>query len=676
MKITAQEIAFYSPNSSILSRVKLQSTPSTPNSSQRFAALDKVSLSRESSSPEASLGVNIDEFASSITRNFWKADDASKNAGDHRDTFWQVSNSLKDEGELQIAYHEFAAGLSKKDLKHFLTALKTDPKNLSTIMKTAARLSDEALSPFLEAASLVEGDFDEFNQHVNQMLDQKGTSSSAFQYTYLSAAVKTDSQIMQFIEDTGKMSEGDLKKLTKFINSELPGDDRDNFIEFFSFANRKDLNTLIDVTTGLNGKDKKNLLAAASWAENYTQAFMEHIGKGKDITDFLAVAAHSGKKLGTFLQLADNLDLQAISSLSLVNTANFLDAAAKPNARIQKLTQVGAQLEGEDKSYFFYAAAHDKVNQNDLLTKVQELTGTELSDFLIQTANQDEAHPDQAVYMKGLLTEAEYNDFQNTAKEVPHDMLIDLVEMTNGFTGQLRSNFLKAGAASDQAAGEFISMLGNLSQEQQKSYLDVAMELDGERQKNFVQTSVKTKGQLSEFVQITKDLLKASTKILGSMRPLDSFLSVAQDANSQDLLDFIHLVGQLDETQKPGFLFTAQVTSLDLSELIQLGSSALSLETDRFNDIFNFHKFNHFQEKYNPTGNNLSSDDYKSLIGLAGQLDDIEWKHIQLIKNSYKISLSQLASIVEDSDFFGPEKYDYDFFKDIGISDGTVEIVV
>ncbi len=64
--------------------------------------------------------------------------------------------------------------------------------------------------------------------------------------------------------------------------------------------------------------------------------------------------------------------------------------------------------------------------------------------------------------------------------------------------------------------------------------------------------------ELSDFVQITSDLLKASTKAMASIGHLDYFLYVAQDANSKDLLDFIHLVDQLDETQKPGFLFTAQ----------------------------------------------------------------------------------------------------------------------
>ncbi len=676
MKITAQEIAFYSPNSDILSRVESQRTPSTPNSSQAFAALDKVSLSRESSPAGTSRGVNIDEFATMITRNFWKAQDVDKNAGEHRELFWQISNSLMDEGDLQIAFHDFAASLSKKDLKHFLSVLKKNPENLSNIMDTASRLSKKALIPFLEAASLAGSDFDEFNQHVNQLLDQKGTSSSAFQYTYLSAVVKTGPQTMEFIENSNKMSEQEWKKLATFINREISGDDRENFIEFFSFASQENLDTLIDVASGLNKKDKSNLLAAASWAENHTETFMGSVTKNKGKSEFFTVAAHSEKRLGTFLQLANQLDLKVTSSFSAVDTANFLDAAKKSNDHIRKLTQVSEQMEGEDKSYLLYAAANANVDLDNFLAKALELTETERSNFLIETTYQDEDPLDQAVYMKSLLTEGEYNDFQNTTKGLQKDMLGQLVEMTSKFTGQLRSDFLEAGAASDQAAGDFILMFGDLSETDQKSYLNVAMELTGERQKKFVQTSVRTMGSLSKFVEITRELLDHSTKHMGSMRPLDNFLSLAQGATSNDLLDFVHLVDQLDDKQRRGFLNTATKSTIELSEMVKLVKSALHLKPERFNDIFNFNTFNHYDKKYNPSGTKVSINDYKSLIGLAGQLKDSEWTNFKGIQNQFKISLSELTFMAKNVESFEPEKYGHDYFISIGVSDGTTDIVV
>lgn len=667
MQISTRNITHYS-SSDNLSGISLQELQSNRNQGQPLTASDKVSLSQSNTLPEVSGAGTIIE-PSLIIRNIWDALKAGKNAGEHKELFRQISHSLTDEGELQIEYHKFAAGLSKKDLGNFLKALKSDPDNLTDIMDTASRLSKDALSPYLEAAALAKGNFDEFNEHVNKMLDQERTSSSAFQYTYLSAAVKTGPEIIQFIHAVDNMSDVSLNKLSDFINNEIAGDDRDNFIEFFSFANHDELNTLMDTAKGMNKKNKRNLMVAASWAQNHTDTFIKHISKKQNLTDFLAIAARSEKKLGTFMDLADTLDLKAIGTLSVVDTANFLNAASKPNVRSDELTRIGLQMEGEDKSYLFYAAANSDIDPDVLLSTVEELTGTELSNFLFKTANQKENGQDKAIYMKGLLTKEQYNHFQDTASGLDKGQIVDLVEMTNEFSGQIRSDLLEAGAAADQAAGEFVSMFKTMSGETQKSYLTVAMQLDGELQENFVQASVKTRGNLSEFVQITQELIDYSMEWYGGMAPVHNFLSVAKEANPNDLNGFILLMGQLDEKQKPAFLSTAANSSLGLTELLQLGNSALSLDVDRFVDIFSYSNFNGATSK-------LSSGDYRNIISLAGQSNDSDWNHFLYASNHFNIPPSQLVSIIENASSFGPAKFDYNFFDNISRSVSTISTAV
>ena len=95
---------------------------------------------------------------------------ASHRAGGHSDFFKESTSALWNNDSLQYAYHKFGSSLSNKDLDNFLTAMEENPDNLTHFLDIASRLSDEALSPFLEGATLARGDVDEFLASVDKLL--------------------------------------------------------------------------------------------------------------------------------------------------------------------------------------------------------------------------------------------------------------------------------------------------------------------------------------------------------------------------------------------------------------------------------------------------------------------------------------------------------------------------
>ncbi|WP_144686699.1 hypothetical protein, partial [Desulfobotulus alkaliphilus] len=122
---------------------------------------------------------------------------------------------------------------------------------------------------------------------------------------------------------------------------------------------------IMDLSATLSYRDTSSLLLAVSHpkAEGQIGRLVEQVftlqsAQSKaDLSNFLTIAAHAEKNIGKLLDVAGEIDLSFTSTLSVVDTVNFLEAASMPDADIANLTRMGEGLFGQDRSNFFYAAS-------------------------------------------------------------------------------------------------------------------------------------------------------------------------------------------------------------------------------------------------------------------------------------------------------------------------------
>lgn len=630
MPFSIKNSSFFDPFQSF------QTLHNISNEASGLPKRDTVTLNREAGEePAGDYGIDM-----SLTSELRRVDlflEAVAKAGDHKAFFGSLAHSLSDNGDLQVAFHKFSADLSAKDLDHFLTALEEDPANLEQFMNIASRLSGEALSPFLEGAALAGGDVDEYLKSVSDVLAGEAGKSSAFQYSFLAAGVKQGNEIMGFINRVENMSEKNLKAVAEFATEELgvPGErnqDMNLFASVLGSTNQSNLLDLMKLATGIGAEDKSHVLKAASGSSGNEALgrFLEQAQRyaqsddGAGLSDYLSVASDAEGRLETFTALADSLDLSAVSELSIVDTANFLDAAQANPDSIADLTRMGRNLSGIDRSYFLYAAASTPDNVDELLKNAGTLSGQDLSEYLLEEANEGHVTKDTTIFMTAILDDKDYDNFRQIAGQLPKNDMDTLTEMTNDLSGQRRSEFLQAGAASGGTASEFLNMFGGMSSDTRLNYLDVATRLDQGNREKFVQASVNAGEKLDDFIRLTNELMTEASESIYTNRKdvLNDFLSLAGKAGPNDLEGLIGFINQLDNHQRASFLKVADRSGLDVGDLTRLGTDALALG-DRFSDIFG-------STNLVAKNTSLSVKDYRDLINAAKSEDDRTWTNTRL----------------------------------------------
>lgn len=612
---------------------------------------DTVSLSHKLKKPNSLSVIQVNNKI----KNYCSS--ASGRAGEHSRFFNESTLALWNNDELQYAYHEFASSLSTEDLDSFLTAMEHNPDNLTQFMDIASGLSGEALSPFLESAALAGNDVDEFLASVDDLLSGDNGDSSAFQYAFMVAGVNAGTDIMDFVHQVAEMSDQTLDNLADFAEtisdtSNGMNQNMDLFASVLGAADEKNLQRLIDLASGRSNMDKNHILTlAVNLTNNDLEEFIHQAnryasGTGSELSDYLEVASDAQARLGTFMDISARLDLSEITMFSSVDTVNFLDAAQRNPDSIKALTQTGLELSGTDRSNFLFAAANTVSSVDGLVENTQNLSGRALSDYLLKQANEGRNTIDDTIFMTAILTGDEYSDFKNTAKNLDREGLVTLMETTDSLSGQRRSQFLQASAASKDSASDFLSMFNSMSPATQADYLDTSSQLEGKNLDNFVQASVNAKGELNNFIQITGELIGEikNFSIYSGENPeftLESFLSLSQASDPGDFQGFISLLGKLDSDSdisdndnnlkslwgigdinrgRSSFIEVAYGFGRDLGELNRLGNQALALGQDLFDNMFGMRNF---------SGNALSVTDYENLIQAAKNQDDAAWNAIR-----------------------------------------------
>ena len=248
------------------------------------------------------------------------------------------------------------------------------------------------------------------------------------------------------------------------------------------------------------------------------------------------------------------------------------------------------------------------------MENAQTLSGQLLSDYLVTQANSGFGTKDETIFMTAVLTSEQYADFKNTAEHLDDEGLAILMETADSLSGQRRSQFLEAGAASQDSASDFLSMFNSLSTATRSQYLNTSSKLEGENLANFVQASVKAQAELGNFLEITNELI-AEIEYLptGNVEyqesTLQMFLSLSGDADSEDLQGFISLLGKFDtdpgttgiegyydmtksiNSNRSCFIRVAYQSGMEQNDINRLGNQALASGEERFQGYFRDEQF-------------------------------------------------------------------------------------
>ncbi|MCP4024575.1 MAG: hypothetical protein GY729_22235, partial [Desulfobacteraceae bacterium] len=503
-------------------------------------------------------------------------------SGEDIDTFLVTAKGIFGENggsqENLSSFLTFSAGLLETDLNHFLETIENAPGELTTTMETASKLSQTALSHYLEAASFSEDDLDLFNERINDAIQKTENPDSLD--NYLAAAVKAGSRVLDFVDATSFMKEAQRNQISDFVHTQIQGRDLDNFIEFISLAGKDAITRVSQYAVSMNEDDKTNLLKAAVNAAQIEDKFIQTLDRMAQnqpdkLSDFLTSATHSEMQMDTLLDMAGQIDFEFVSSLSVVDTVNYLEAAKSSGSTLEKLTQTASSLSGQEKSLFLYGAAKNVTDFDRFLTSVESMNGAERNSYLLGVANQDQENVDELIYMKGLLTSGNYKNFKSAAAQLNDDQLKEFTSATNNIDRQNRSDFLAATAAAKEVMTPFLAMFENLSHGDQTALLQISSDLGKENRSLFIQGALKSQSDVSNYIKLSEELKTSD----GAGQMLNDFISASVHASNPDeLSEMISFVEKLKKGQQKSFLSAASQERFNISQLIDLGEQILSYE--------------------------------------------------------------------------------------------------
>jgi len=476
----------------------------------------------------------------------------------------------------------FSAKLSGQDLQNFLITIGNSPEDMALIMDTAANFTDGDLSNYLQAASMAGDKVKALTGEVNKFLDESTEQPGANLSAFLSASSKAGQLVNELVAAFQNGTEKTKNNIVAYINTQAQGQDLDNFISSIRGAGDGTITNIIDISSSLREDEKSNFLTALSGSNELRDKFIQHIlsvnpspsgASAKDFSDFLATASKAGSGLDTLLELSSKLDLSFASDLSAVDTINFLDAASVAGAQLDRLTALAGKLSGSDRSNLLYAAGHSSNDLGNFLGQVEGVEEEERSVLLSTAANKGQDSVDRAVYMKGLLSTKEYDNFAKAAKAADDEHLKTLMAATEELPKNQRAVFLEIAAGAEETLGEFTNTFKKLSPDERKDFLDLGEKLTGENLKNFVKAADMSDENFSELIDLTQ-------KLTGTDR--GHFLSAAGSADHKTLGKLIALVDKLAEKPQQSFLRAAADAGVNLQGLVGLAENIISRQRNGF----------------------------------------------------------------------------------------------
>jgi len=247
-------------------------------------------------------------------------------------------------------------------------------------------------------------------------------------------------------------------------------------------------------------------------------------------------------------------------------------------APIERTVQVGI-VDG-DKEYerrggtIIFTDLTPYINNFDLSKMVglprsaDELASSKVESYSVSL---DSGKASSVIYMKGLLTNSEYQNFEKTLTYLNSNQTDKLIDSINVQKGEDRSNLLKATSAANKNANAFISKFLTFSEKDQKKVIDLSSELSANNKENFIQALIVKEGDINELIDIVNNI-KSNNKIANDRKIiLDKFLSAVSTENPKNLENLIKIADQLLIKIPNNFIKEFDNISMDL-ENFDIGS--------------------------------------------------------------------------------------------------------
>lgn len=512
-----------------------------------------------------------------------------------RASYWAVCNG-EDVAETLTGFMDFASGLSDEEFGNYLTAHKMHRDQGDAITEIAWALQGSDRTLYLEQAARGDLAAEALTAQASQLLEAGRSPGDVG--LFLSAARKSGYRMGAFLNATSAMTADQKISVGASVVNDLSNRDIDAFLDIAAFASPEALMDIAHRVYGMASGDLSNFLTAASHSGDELGRFLsvlDDMAENNDpaYSDFLEAAAKSENEIGTLLDLKDEIDFEFAAGLSTVDTVNFLKAAKVEDADIDELSRVAGTLSGTEKSLFLYGAGNVVDDVDAFTAQTDRLAGRDRANFLLGTANRGEKTASSLVYMRGILSDAAYGNFMESADGMEPSELKQLMETVTDTAAGDRELFLQTAVDSGLPAEEFISDFNSLSYDIQKQVMDVGNHLDGETRKTYMQLALMPEERGAEFIDSAALLDDESQS-----GDLARFIGAAGRAEAEGGLDkFLAFTERLTREQKESFLSAASKDEFSLSGLIGLGEKNLEFAESgrhvevkfgvKFEDMFN-----------------------------------------------------------------------------------------
>lgn len=515
---------------------------------------------------------------------------AAVNAGEKVDVLLDAAAEYGRQGKSINELSEFlsfTADLSTEGLKNFLSAIEDNPGKAEQIIKMAGQLESGLTGVYLKTANLNQDDLEDLNAELIRIIKSDGEDSDLS--SYFSLAVKAQDKGLDLLEAFGQMRESTRDLVSSFGNTRVADQNLENFISFASFAGETAITKILDQSETLEDNDLQNLIKAASHAQGRMNDFLSALDRfsqkqTKTFSHFLTSAAKAEQATPTLLDNLEKVDFQFAATLSTVDTVNYIDAVDNADDDAHRLTKLGTNLEGRDRSLLFYAAGQTQGDVGDLLEQVATLTGSERSEFLLQSANQkNKGASDEDIYLKGILSDSTFRDYQATRANLKSWQAVGLTQTIENMDAQSRDAFLEASAAAGDTAQSFLNLFDQLSSQNRNTILEISHNLETEERAQFVKGAVKAGEDVQDFLTLTQRIMDEDD----SGQVMSDFLDAAEAASPSQTKDLVDFVSSLNKGERKSFLSAVTNTNYSLSQLLETGKQ-VQTGTEQIQGVFEF----------------------------------------------------------------------------------------
>ncbi len=479
--------------------------------------------------------------------------------------------------EERVQYLATAAKLDGSDCRNFIKTIENVPSSRKQLIFMVDRLEksigEDDLSNFLEAAEAADTHAREFIVQAQAFHGDPGMKVLEFS-DYLMAAVKTGDAVSTFVDRADKLTTSGVTELTELVNEKLDDLGLSNFFTGTKGLQAETIATVIDLATHFSVRDRGNFLGALAQAGTHWDQFLSRVvelGEAPDakenLSGFLDIMEKAEVKIGIAMAHFDAMDQGFAAGLSTVDMANYLDLVQGHGENLERIETLAGQLSGEDRSLFLYAAVRSKDIQG-LVEEVETLDGEERTAFLVEMANNG-IGDDAFIYVKGLLGEEGYRNFQ-IAGDLLHDESREiLMEMVENQDAGSRTRFLQLAVGSGESARGVVNLVSTLSKQDQETFLAMTQALDRNQQGKWIKAMDKGQDQASGILSL------ARTRGGPARNALVKSVSGAKTKDLEAFLDIFDYMGRQEQTF---FLKAADEVGTEVGNLVEQSHKLLANE--------------------------------------------------------------------------------------------------